>query len=164
MVNGLQQISIDYTLVDEEVKLDALRCVTNVMRDAEVIQLKKERVDLKRKFDELKGEYAQAKEILLDCWPRDWGPQLCGNCRDWFFPGDGDVIFFGSGRAHVRDGTLRCDEVWYCCEDCRDIKETLWEKEFYLDCSLHEYQGEELAAILIQLAWRRYVINKTYCA
>ena len=30
MVNSLQQIAIDYTPMEDEVKMDALRCVTNV--------------------------------------------------------------------------------------------------------------------------------------
>ena len=54
MVNGLQQITIDYTPMEEEVKMNALRCVTNVLRDAEVTKLKEENEEMKRNMNDLK--------------------------------------------------------------------------------------------------------------
>ena len=47
-MSGLQQIAVDY--MDSEVKVDALRCVTNVMRDAEVTHLKEENEILKEEL------------------------------------------------------------------------------------------------------------------
>ena len=86
------------------------------------------------------------------------GKYHCAHCRMWDFchksdwPHTTSMVYFKNGKCSSKELTwcADCSDNWTC--------ESPWDTEChdFIGNGLHEYDGENLAAVLIQLAWKRY--------
>ena len=127
------------------------------------------KLDTEGTYAKMKAEYASAIKLFEECEDADFDPEICAGCRKWFrsplMSKGVKNCGFSSSKVYLREGKLCSDSRWCCSMDCnRAISPTSpW------DCSCNEIlendmgctpNGEELAALLIIVAWRCYKIRK----
>ena len=119
-------------------------------------ELRREKAAHKRTHDEY-----ESLQNVGDDGRRDYIHVLqCAHCRKWRTWGDYEYPLQTS-VVHFKDGTCTSEKLTWCTECEQHKRESPWGWyciENYGHSGLSEYcdYGKLLAAVLIQLAWKRY--------
>ena len=137
----------------------ALRQVINHERDDVIAGLQRELQEERAAHAQTQAEYDDLKETA-PTWAHYCKFHLfqCAHCRAWDFCHESEWPQTTS-MVYFKNGTCTSDELTWCTE-CNDdwACESPWDTEChdFFGFGLHEKDGEDLAAVLIQLAWKRY--------
>ena len=124
-------------------------------------KLERERMAHKRTQD----EYEDLQEAAFENLHRKCFLLKCNGCGTWMtghesnWPHTTSVVHFNDARVGGVKKRNAYSEMLTWCSECEDYsRESGWNKYcvMWLSTDLNGYIGEDLSAILIQLAWRRF--------
>ena len=129
---------------------------TSVVKQLQA-ELRREKAAHKRTRDEYEDLKSAAPDWASYC---KYHMYQCAHCRKWSWTHESDWPEMTS-VVHFKDGTCTSEELTWCTDCEQHKRESPWDSyciEYYGHSGLREYcdNGKLLAAVLIQLAWKRY--------